>query len=89
MSSIPVKESVLGKGVAVPVGNVGGMTRQEYEGYIGKRECARRLGLTERSIDTYMALKIIPYYKLGRTVRFKWSEVDAFIKEHHRFGARG
>jgi predicted DNA-binding transcriptional regulator AlpA len=55
-----------------------------YEGYIDKRECARRLGRTPRSVDTYMARGIIPFYKLGRTVAFKWSEVDAHIKAHYR-----
>jgi len=59
-----------------------------YEGYIGKPECARRLSRTVRSVDTYMALGIIPYYKLGRTVAFKWSEVDAHIKAHYRVGVR-
>ena len=47
-----------------------------YEGYIDKRECARRLGRTPRSVDKYMARGIIPFYKLGRTVAFKWSEVE-------------
>lgn len=57
-----------------------------YEGYIDKRECARRLGRTPRSVDTYMARGILPFYKLGRTVAFKWSEVDAHIKAHYRVG---
>lgn len=59
-----------------------------YESYIDKRECARRLGRTVRSVDTYMALGIIPFYKLGRTVAFKWSEVDAHIMAHYRSGVR-
>jgi predicted DNA-binding transcriptional regulator AlpA len=54
------------------------------EGYINKAECAKRLGKTVRSIDTYMAQGILPYYKLGRTVAFKWSEVDAHIRAHFR-----
>jgi hypothetical protein len=59
-----------------------------YEPYIGKPECARRLGRTVRSVDTYMALGIVPFYKLGRTVAFKWSEVDEHIKAHYRVGTR-
>jgi len=58
--------------------------RQPQEGYIDKHECARMLGRTVRSVDTYMAAGIIPYYKLGRTVVFKWSEVDAHIRHKHR-----
>jgi len=63
--------------VAVPVGP---------EGYIDKRELARRLGRTKRSVDTYMAKGMVPFYKLGRTVAFKWTEVDAHIKAHYRVG---
>ena len=59
-----------------------------FEGYIDKHECARRLGRTVRSVDTYMALGIVPFYKLGRTVAFKWSEVDEHIKAHYRVGVR-
>jgi predicted DNA-binding transcriptional regulator AlpA len=55
-----------------------------FEGYIDKPECARRLGKTVRSVDTYMAKGIIPFYKLGRTVAFKWSEVDQHIQAHFR-----
>ena len=64
-------------------------TGQQPEGYIDKRECARRLGRTARSVDTYMAKGMVPFYKLGRTVAFKWSEVDAHIKAHYRVGLRG
>jgi predicted DNA-binding transcriptional regulator AlpA len=35
-----------------------------------------------------MAIGILPYYKLGRTVAFKWSEVDQHIKAHFRVGVR-
>ncbi|MEI6390202.1 MAG: hypothetical protein WCK27_10075 [Verrucomicrobiota bacterium] len=66
--------------VAVPAGP---------EGYIDKRELAKRLGRTVRSVDTYMALGMVPFYKLGRTVAFKWSEVDAHIKAHYRVGVQG
>ncbi len=63
-----------------------GVNGPGYEGYIDKRECARRLGRTARSVDTYMAKGIVPFYKLGRTVAFKWSEVDEHIRTHYRVG---
>ena len=59
------------------------------EPYIDKHECARRLGRTVRSVDTYMAMGLLPYYKLGRTVAFKWSEVDASIRQRCRVRAGG
>jgi hypothetical protein len=59
------------------------------EGYIDKHETARRLGRTVRSVDTYMTKGIVPFYKWGRTVAFKWSEVDAHIQAHFRVCLRG
>ena len=82
-------ESGLVKAVAAEIENPLSLTRQEFESYIGKREVARRLNRTVRSVDTYMANGILPFYKLGRTVAFKWSEVDAHLQAHFRVGARG
>ena len=59
------------------------------EGYMDKHRLAKQLGRTVRSIDTYMAKGIIPFYKLGRTVMFKWSEVDQHIQAHFRVCLRG
>ena len=71
------------------IANATPATQPEIEGYIDKHECASRLGRTVRSIDTYMEKGIIPYYKLGRTIAFKWSEVDAHIQAHFRVCLRG
>jgi excisionase family DNA binding protein len=59
----------------------------EIEGYIDKRECARRLGKTVRTVDTWMAKGWIPLIRVGRTVAFRWSEVDDYIRGHFRVGA--
>ncbi len=79
MQSVAIQEG------GIPPRDSGGET---FEGYIGKQELARRLGRTVRSVDTYMALGIVPYYKLGRTVAFRWSEVDEHIRTHCRVGVR-
>jgi predicted DNA-binding transcriptional regulator AlpA len=68
------------KPVAVPLA---------YEPYIDKPECARRIGKSLRALDSYMALGVVPFYKLGRSVVFKWSEVDAYIRDHFRVDLRG
>ena len=80
-----MKESVVEQHGNQPQGGTG----PTFEGYIDKRELARRLGRTARSVDTYMAKGIVPFYKLGRTVAFKWSEVDAHLRAHYRVGVRG
>ncbi len=47
------------------------------ENLISKIEVARRLRLGTRTVENYMRTGVIPYYKLGRFVHFKWSEVEA------------
>ena len=32
-----------------------------------------------RTIDDWMKRGLLPYYKVGRSVRFKWSEVEAHL----------
>ena len=59
------------------------------EGYIDKHEVARRIGKTVRTVDTWMAEGWIPFYKVGRTVCFRWSEVDQHIQAHFRVCLRG
>ena len=54
------------------------------EGFIGKTEVARRLNKTVRTVDNWMARRILPYYKLGKTVAFRWSEIEAHLKENYR-----
>jgi excisionase family DNA binding protein len=41
-----------------------------------KRELAARLRVTVRTIDGWMKERYLPYLKIGRSVRFRWSEVD-------------
>jgi excisionase family DNA binding protein len=40
-----------------------------------KRELARRLRLSLRTIDAWMRTKHLPYIKAGKTVRFRWEDV--------------
>ena len=46
------------------------------EEYISKAEVARRLRKRVRTVDNWMRLGILPYYKIGRSVAFKWSEIE-------------
>lgn len=50
------------------------------EGYVTKKELAGLLKRGLRTIDTWMADGQIPYYKKGRNVIFKWSEIDATLR---------
>jgi len=48
---------------------------EQVEGLIDKAELARRADITTRTVDSWMRDGILPYYKLNRQVRFKWSDV--------------
>ncbi|MBI1178478.1 hypothetical protein GC207_13675 [bacterium] len=58
------------------------------EKFITKRDVARRLGKTVRTVDHWMRRGLVPYYKIGRTVSFKWSEVERNLVENHRVELR-
>lgn len=49
------------------------------ESYINKVEVARRMNIKVRTVDNWMRRKFIPYYKLGHTVLFRWSEIEQHI----------
>jgi excisionase family DNA binding protein len=50
-----------------------------FEPYIDKQEMARRLNKKLRTIDSWMKRGLLPYYKIGRCVSFKWSEVEKHL----------
>ncbi len=52
---------------------------QSAEPYIDKLEVGRRLTVRPRTVERWMKQGRLPYYKLGRAVRFKWSEVVAHL----------
>ena len=54
---------------------------QEPEGFIDKPEVAKRLGKTVRCIDNWMARGLIPFFKIGRSVMFKWSDVESHLAQ--------
>lgn len=51
------------------------------EGFIGKPEVAKRLNKTLRTVDNWMQRGLIPYFKIGRSVSFKWSDVEAHLAQ--------
>jgi excisionase family DNA binding protein len=52
--------------------------------HITKKEMAVRMKVTPRTIDAWMAKGLVPYRKIGRTVRFDWSEVREHLKLRSR-----
>ena len=54
------------------------------DNYISKKEMAVRMKVTPRTIDAWMAKGLVPYRKIGRTVRFHWGEVGVHLKSRSR-----
>ena len=62
---------------------------QSAEPYIDKLEVGRRMTVRPRTVDRWMKQGRLPYYKLGRAVRFKWSEVEAHLAKMFRVARMG
>jgi len=60
------------------------MTPAPVEPFINKPEVARRLGKTVRTVDNWTKRGILPYYKIGRSVEFRWSEVKMQLSQTAR-----
>ena len=62
---------------------------QSAEPYIDKLEVGRRMTVRPRTVDRWMKQGRLPYYKLGRAVRFKWSEVEVHLVQMFRVAREG
>ena len=54
---------------------------QPFEAFIDKSEVGRRLQMRPRTIDDWMTRGLLPYYKVNRSVRFLWSEVQEHLMQ--------
>ena len=50
-------------------------TSQLADEILDKRETARRLHKSIRTIDSWMKARKLPFIKVGRTVMFRWSAI--------------
>jgi excisionase family DNA binding protein len=49
--------------------------------YITKNQVAERFQVTPRTIEAWMSRRLIPFQKIGRTLRFHWPTLVAFVNE--------
>ena len=61
-----------------------GGAAEGVETFIDKQEVSKRLRMRPRTVDAWMRRGLLPYYKLGRVVRFKWSEVEVHLSKRCR-----
>ena len=52
------------------------------EKLLSYKEVSERLGLAPVTLRRWVSTGVIGYVKLGRAVRFRPDEIDAWIKEH-------
>lgn len=59
------------------------------ESLVSKKAAAAHCSVTTRTVDQWMSEGRLPYYKIGRTVRFRLSEVDVALNETCRVARKG
>lgn len=59
----------------IPVG-------QPPERYLTCAEVAALLGVKPRTVEQWVEERRIPFYRLGRSVRLRYSEVQAYLAQH-------
>lgn len=55
---------------------------------IDAAEVARRLGVAPSWVASAARANRIPHHRLGRYVRFKWTEIEAWLEEEARRRSR-
>ena len=54
--------------------------------YLNKAEAADSLGISTRTLDSWLSRKLIPYLKIGRTVRFDPEDLRRTLLKTCRVG---
>ena len=55
----------------------------ESDHYMKKTELAKRLRRTPRTLEHWMKLGILPYFKIGRSVLFRWPDVERHLQQRY------
>lgn len=70
----------------VPIPSPPEPVKEEMPVYLDKAGAAKLLGVTIRCIDSWMAKRIIPYWRIGRTIRFHAKELEEHVRNKCRIG---
>ena len=54
------------------------------DGWVGKKEAAEHLKIGQSTLSNWIRKELIPYVRLGRSVRFKLSQVDEAMNRRLR-----
>jgi excisionase family DNA binding protein len=69
--------------VSAPTADLRSLTSGK-EGFISKRELARRLNKSLRTIEYWQRSGIIPNIKCGRSALFNWTDIEAHLQKNFR-----
>jgi len=69
-------------------GQGGISTLTPAEGWVGKKAAAEHFNVSPRTFYSWMKIGVIPYVRIGRSVRFKLSAVDEAMKRRLEVEAR-
>ena len=58
------------------------------DGWVGKKEMAEHLKISQATLHGWMKKGTIPYVRLGRSVRFKLSQVDEAVNRRFKVEVR-
>jgi excisionase family DNA binding protein len=64
------------------------IAHKTIEPLMSRQQLAEHFGVSQRTIETWMEKDYLPYYKLGRKVLFKLTDVQRHWDAGHRHGAR-
>ena len=74
---------------ALPVRLPTGESDRHYHQLLTKIQVAELLNVTSRTVDCWMKRGLLPYYKIGRAVRFKSGDVLNHLEQTSRVDRRG
>src|SRR5262249_40116113 len=58
------------------------------EGWVGKKHVAQHFNVSVRTVDNWMNKGLIPYIRIGRSLRLKLSDVDEAMNRRVRIASR-
>ena len=58
----------------------GFMFRGQMEEFLSPKELSRLLKVSKPWPYIIVKRGLLPYYKIGKVIRFKWSDIEAFLE---------
>src|SRR6266581_4225328 len=50
--------------------------------YLTKQDVARLLQVSVRTVENFMSRGLLPFFRIGRTVRFRLKDIEAHLESH-------